>query len=78
MIVTKDCEKLFYAFIAEGENTKEMLRSAASIVQNDGVELSERDVNEWAVVATMKVHDAYNRQLKLITETCTALKEMKQ
>lgn len=78
MIVVKDSEPLFDAFTAEAENTKQLMRDMSGIVQNDGVELTNRDCEQWAEDATQKLLQAHRRQLVLITNTLQALKAMQE
>lgn len=76
MIKTKDCEPLFDAFTAESLNAAQMLRDMGSIVQNDGVELTIREIEDWAEVSTHQLMKAHRQQLILITCTMHALKAM--
>lgn len=76
MIKIKGAGPLFDAFTAESLNTTQMLRDMATIVQNDGVELTNREVEEWAEKETHKLMVAHRRQLSLITDTLKALQNM--
>lgn len=78
MFVTNGCEILFDAFTAEALNTKQLLSDMACIVQNDGVQLTNRECEQWAEDATQKLLQAHRRQLVLITNTLHALKAMQE
>jgi hypothetical protein len=77
-IVTKNCQPLFDAFIAEGLNTQQLLRDAADIVQNDGVKLYNREVEDWAEALTQKLMQHHRKQLLLVSNTLHALKGMNE
>lgn len=74
MIVTTDCGPLFDAFVAAGLNTKQVMQDLGSIVQNEGVHLSEREIDDWAVTATRRLIEDHRTNLALITATVVALK----
>lgn len=76
MIKVKGCQPLFDAFTAESLNTTQMLRDMATIVQNNGVELTAREVEDWATEATQRLMQAHRRQLYLITVTQKAMQNM--
>lgn len=76
LLVTKGCQPLFDAFTAEGLNAQQELREMASIVQNDGIELSIRDIDDWADDATQRLLAAHRRQLQLISNTVHAFRVM--
>lgn len=78
MIKIKGAGPLFDAFTAESLNTTQMLHDMATIVQNDGVELTSREVEDWAIEATQKLMVAHSRQLSLITETLNAMRNMSE
>lgn len=75
-IVTKGCEPLFAAFIATALNAKETIQGMGCIVQNDGVPVSLKEVDQWATEATQRLLAQHREQLQLITDTVTALKNM--
>ena len=76
MIKVKGSEPLFDAFTAESLNISQSLRFMSTIVQNDGVELTTREVEAWAEEATHELLKAHRRQLSLITNTLKALQNM--
>lgn len=76
LLITKNCQPLFDAFTAEGLNAQQELRDMASIVQNNGIELSIRDINKWADDATQRLLVAHRRQLQMISNTVHAFRAM--
>lgn len=78
MITIKNSESLFDRFTASGLNAKQVIQGLATIVQNDGVQLTEAEVDEWAVEATKKLYEEHRKQLNLITNTLHSIKAMKE
>lgn len=76
MITLTGCEPLFDAFTAAGLNAKQVIQDMGSIVQNDGVQLSHADVEDWAEQATHRLLQEHRKQLTLITDTLHAVKAM--
>ena len=76
MHVVKDSEDLFARFLAKGLNIKQLLQDIGSIVQNDGIQLTDQDIDDWAVDATQRLNIQHQKQLQLITDTVQALKAM--
>lgn len=75
-ITTHGCEPLFAAFTAAALNAKETVQGMGYIVQNDGVSLTEGEIDYWATRETKRLLAQHREQLQLITETATALRGM--
>ena len=75
-IVTNGCEPLFAAFTAAALNAKETIQGMGYIVQNDGVPLTNDEIDYWATRETKRLLAQHREQLQLITETATALRGM--
>lgn len=75
-IVTSGCEPLFAAFTAAGLNAKQLLQDAGAIVQNDGVSLTNEEINRWADNETKHLVEQHRKQRQLIIDTAAALKAM--
>ena len=78
MITTTGCGPLFDAFVAAGLNTKQAMQDLGAIVQNDGIELTKKEIDDWAVDATQRLLKIHNDNLMLINATINALRDMKQ
>lgn len=76
MHVTKGCEPLFAAFLAAGLNSKQLLQDAGAIVQNDGVGLTNEEIDRWADNETKRLVEQHRVQRQLIVDTAAALKAM--
>ena len=77
MIIVNNSEALFDKFTAAGLNMQQALKDAAGIVQNDGVELTDREVSEWAGQTTKMLMRIHREQMQLVTDTLNALRGMK-
>lgn len=75
-ITTHGCEPLFAAFSAAALNAKETIQGMGYIVQNDGVPLTEGEIDYWATRETKRLLAQHREQLQLITDTVAALKAM--
>lgn len=75
-IVTTGCEPLFAAFTAAARNAKETIQGMGCIAQNDGIPLTESEIDYWATQETKRLLAQHREQLQLITDTVTALKAM--
>lgn len=78
MITTTGCGPLFDAFVAAGLNTKQAMQDLGAIVQNDGIELTDKEIDDWAVDATQRLIKIHNDHLMLINATINSLRSMKQ
>lgn len=78
MTVTAGCGPLFDAFVAAGLNTKQIMQNLGAIVQNDGVHLTAREIEDWAVEATQQLMEDHRIKLSLIDSTLKAFKGMPQ
>lgn len=76
MHIVKDSEKLFDEFTATGLNAKQVMQEAASIVQNDGVELSEQDIIDWTREQMLRVEQIHQDMIQVIRNTSNALFKM--
>lgn len=76
MHVVKDSLHLFDRFTARAIMITETLNNARAIVQNSGVELTDKDIDQWVIDATKQINTQHQKQLQLITDTVAALKAM--
>lgn len=76
MHIVKDSEELFDKFTAMGLNAKQLMQDASTIVQNEGVELSDEDILRWHRDQMIKITDMHQEMLNLIRDVGNALYKM--